>query len=227
LMGYEWSKDCIHVPHGMVNLEEGTLSTRKGCSVWLDDVLNKSVGKALEIIEEKNPTLKNKEEAAKKIGVGAIVFEQIANKIIKDHTFKWEYALSFTGETAPYIQYAYVRGNKVLKKVGELEFLMTEGELTDNKIDYSAISDNESKKLIAMLEGFEEVVKDSCKDNEPSYIARYTVKLAQAFNKFYNANRVLNEEETIKNARVLLIKATLQVIRNACLLMGIELLDEM
>lgn len=227
LMGYEWSKDCIHVAHGMINLVDGTLSTRKGCSVWLDDVLNKSVEKALEIIEEKNPTLNNKDEAAKKIGVGAIVFEQIANKAIKDHTFKWEEALSFTGETAPYIQYAYVRGNKVLNKIGDIQFLMTEGELTDSKIDYLALSDNESKKLIAILEGFEQAVKDSCKDNEPSYLARYTVKLAQAFNKFYNANRVLNEKEPIKNARILLIKATLQVISNSCSLMGIELLEEM
>ncbi|WBW99806.1 arginine--tRNA ligase [Oceanirhabdus sp. W0125-5] len=227
LMGYEWAKDCIHVGHGMINLGEGTLSTRKGCSVWLEDVLNKAVDKALEIIEEKNPTLNNKEEAAKKIGVGAIVYEQIANKIIKDHTFKWEEALSFTGETAPYIQYAYVRGNKVLNKIGELDLLSTEGTFIHEKIDYSVLSDNESKKLISILEGFQQVVKESCIDNEPSYLARYTVKLAQAFNKFYNANRVINEEETIKITRGIVIKATLQVISNACSLMGIELLDEM
>ena len=116
LMGYDWAKDCVHVPFGMVSLEEGTLSTRKGRVVFLEDVLTKAVEKTKEIIEERNPDLENKDEVAKKVGVGAVVFQELYNNRIKDYTFSWNKTLSFEGETGPYVQYTYARTCSIINK---------------------------------------------------------------------------------------------------------------
>src|SRR5699024_8871637 len=109
LMGYDWAENCIHVPFGMVSLEDGTMSTRKGRVVFLEDVLKKAVEKTTGIIEERNPNLENKEEVAKQVGIGAIVFQELFNSRIKDYVFSWDKTLSFEGETGPYVQYAHAR----------------------------------------------------------------------------------------------------------------------
>ncbi len=213
LMGFDWAKDCLHVPFGMVSLEEGTLSTRKGRVVFLEDVLNKAVEKTKEIIMEKNPNLENIEEIAKQIGIGAVVFQELSNNRIKDYTFSWERTLNFDGETGPYVQYTHVRTCSVLRKANEV---------ISKDVDFTALTDSDSINVIKEIGNFPKAVKDVIKNNEPHIIARYVVDLAQAFNKFYHDNAILVEEETVKKARLALVEATRQTIKNALALLGIE-----
>lgn len=218
LMGGEWAKDCVHVPFGMVALEEGTMSTRKGRVVFLEDVLNRAINTTKEIIEKKNPNLENIDTVAKQIGVGAVVFQELSNNRIKDYTFSWDRTLNFDGETGPYVQYTHTRACSVLRKANE--------EVTAD-VDFSVISDADSTNVIKEIGNFPKAVQDVIKDNEPHVIARYVVDLAQAFNKFYHENSIIVEDEKVRKARLALVLATKQTIKNALSLLGIEAPERM
>lgn len=219
LMGHEWAKDCIHVPFGLINLKEGTLSTRKGNVVFLEDVLSKAVAKTKEIIENKNPDLENKEEVAKQVGIGAILFQELFNGRIKDYEFNWDRALSFEGETGPYVQYTYSRANSILRKA-EVE--------TSVDVDYSLLQDEASMNVIRLIQGFPKVIVDAMEKNEPSIITRRTVDMAQAFNRFYQECPIMTAEtEELKMARLLLVECTKTAIRNGLNLLGIETPERM
>lgn len=218
LMGYEWAVDCIHVPFGMVSLEEGTLSTRKGRVVFLEDVLNKAVEKTLEIINERNPGLENKEDVAKKVGIGAVLFQELYNNRIKDYTFSWEKTLSFEGETGPYTQYTYARTCSILNKYGEK---------VSTDVDYNLIIDEKEFEVVKALSNFGEVIESSMEKNEPFYITRYIVDLAQKFNKFYNNCHILVDDEELMKSRVLLTYAVNITIKNGLDLLGIEAPEKM
>lgn len=218
LMGGEWAKDCVHVPFGMVALEEGTMSTRKGRVVFLEDVLNRAINTTKEIIEKKNPNLENIDTVAKQIGVGAVVFQELSNNRIKDYTFSWDRTLNFDGETGPYVQYTHTRACSVLRKANE--------EVTAD-VDFSVISDADSTNVIKEIGNFPKAVQDVIKDNEPHIIARYVVDLAQAFNKFYHENSIIVEDEKVRKARLALVLATKQTIKNALSLLGIEAPERM
>ena len=213
LMGYDWAKDCIHVPFGMVSLEEGKLSTREGKVVFLEDVLNKAVESTLAIIEERNPDLQNKEEVAKQVGIGAVVFQELFNNRIKDYVFSWDRTLSFEGETGPYVQYTHARANSLLNKGG---FSLA------NKVDYSLLIAEEEINIIRLLYQFPEIVIDAMEKLEPSFITRHITEIAKAFNKFYNSCPILTVEKELKNARLMLVFATKTVIRTGLDLLGIE-----
>ncbi|MGL4451907.1 MAG: arginine--tRNA ligase [Sarcina sp.] len=218
LAGQDWAKDCVHIPFGVVKFADKKLSTRKGDVVLLEDLLNGAVDNARELIEEKNPNLANKEETAKKIGIGAIIFTYLKNTREKDITFNWKEMLSFEGETAPYVQYAYARANSIIKRAGDN--LATP--------DYSKLTTKEEFELSKTLEDFHKVILLAIDKLEPSVVTRYAVDVAKAFNKFYNAHTVLNvEDEELKSARVALIKASAQVIKNALGLIAVEVVDEM
>jgi arginyl-tRNA synthetase len=218
LIGYPWAKDCIHVNFGMVRLEEGTMSTRKGRVVFLEDVLKKAVEKTLAIIEERNPNLENKDEVAKQVGIGAIVFQELFNNRIKDYTFTWEKTLSFDGETGPYVQYTYARANRLLEK----------GNFSpDNKIDYSILSAPEEINIIKMIYNFPKEIVTAMEKNEPSFVARSIMGIAKAFNSFYNSCPIMQEEENLKNARLQLVWATKSVIKAGLSLLGMETPDKM
>jgi len=218
LIGYPWAKDCIHVNFGMVRLEEGTMSTRKGRVVFLEDVLKKAVEKTLAIIEERNPNLENKDEVAKQVGIGAIVFQELFNNRIKDYTFTWEKTLSFDGETGPYVQYTYARANRLLEK----------GNFSpDNKIDYSILSAPEEINIIKMIYNFPKEIVTAKEKNEPSFVARSIMGIAKAFNSFYNSCPIMQEEENLKNARLQLVWATKSVIKAGLSLLGMETPDKM
>ena len=118
MMGKDWAKDLVHVAYGMVSLEEGTMSTRKGNVVFLEDVINKCIEKAYTIIDEKNPALENKQDVANKVGVGAVIFGALYNNKIKDIVFSYDKVLNFDGETSVYVQYTCARANSVLQKGG-------------------------------------------------------------------------------------------------------------
>ena len=216
MMGKEWAKDLIHVAYGMVSLEEGTMSTRKGNVVFLEDVIKKCIEKAYKIIDEKNPNLENKEETAEKVGVGAVIFGALYNNKIKDIVFSYDKVLNFDGETSVYVQYTCARANSVLQKGGLPE-----------RYEIPALT-SEEIELVKALSVFPETVKSSAEKNEPSFIARYAVDVAQKFNKFYFDCKILTaEDEKTKNFRLALTCATKQALENAFKLLGIGIPEKM
>lgn len=218
LAGHEWAKDCVHVGFGLVKFADRKLSTRKGEVILLDDLIKESIDKTLEVINEKNPNLDNKEEVSKKIGVGAVVFTYLKNSREKDIVFDWKEMLSFDGETGPYVQYSYARANSILTRAGGVK----------GNADYSKLSSKEEFELVKALEGFAKQIHLAIEKLEPSIVTRYAIEVAKSFNKFYNAHSVLNlEDEELKEARLSLVKATCQVIKNSLALLGIEVVDKM
>ncbi len=218
LMGYDWAKDCVHVEFGTVALEEGSLSTRRGNIVFLEDVLNKAVEKTREIIEAKNPDLENKDQVARDVGIGAVVFQELSNSRIKDYTFSWEKTLSFEGETGPYVQYTHARACSVLRKAGEL---------SDGPVDYGLLKDERSAEVIRLLSQFPQRVAMAAAKYEPSLISRFVVDLAQEFNRFYHDNPILSEDEALTRARVGLVRAVRQTLSNGLYLVGIKAPEKM
>lgn len=219
LMGCEWAKDLEHVAFGMVSLEDGgSMSTRKGNVVFLEDVLNKCVEKSLEIISEKNPGLDNKEEIAEMVGTGAVIFSALANNRIKDIVFSFDRVLNFDGETGPYVQYTCVRANSVIEKAGEIppaHAICCEGL---SGIEY---------ELVAMLFKFKDVLKDVVAKNEPSLLTRLLVDIAQCFNKFYYECKILSEEGDVRERRVAITAATHRVLETGLSLLGIKAPEKM
>lgn len=216
LMGKEWAKDLVHVAYGMVSLEEGVMSTRKGNVVFLEDVINKCIEKAYAILDEKNPDLESKREVAQKVGVGAVIFGALYNSKIKDIVFSYDKVLNFDGETSVYVQYTCARANSVLQKGG----FITEYEIPELTA--------EEIELVKALATFPETVQTAADKYEPSCIARFAVDVSQKFNKFYfNCKILAAEDEKTKNFRLALTNATLQTLKNAFKLLGIGIPDKM
>ena len=218
LAGHEWANDCVHVGFGLVKFADRKLSTRKGEVVLLDDLIRESVEKTLEVINEKNPELENKEEVAKKIGVGAVIFTYLKNSREKDIVFDWKEILSFDGETGPYVQYAYARAKSILRRA----------EGVSKEVDYSKLSSKEEFELVKTLDNFKNQILLALDKLEPSIVTRYTIEVAKAFNKFYNAHSILNlEDEVLKATRLKLVEASAQVIKNGLDLLGIDVVEKM
>lgn len=212
-MGYDWYKDMVHVQFGMVALEEGTMSTRKGRVVFLEDVLNQAIDRTRQIIEEKNPDAENIDEVAKAVGVGAVVFQELSNSRIKDYTFSWDRTLSFEGETGPYVQYTHARCCAVLRKAGQP---------VSADINYEALSDQDAADVLSVLETFNKSIMTAMKKNEPHIVTRFVLDLAQAFNKFYHNSPILVEDADLRAARLALVEATRQTIENALKILGMK-----
>ncbi len=217
-MGYDWYKNLVHVPFGLVSLESGKLSTRKGNVVLMEDLLSEAVKKTAAIIEEKNPNLPNKEEVAKEVGIGAVIFDDLYNGRIKDIVFSWEKMLSFEGETGPYVQYTNARACSVLRKAEEE---------ADGNVDFSLLTDDVTVEVIKLIASFNDKVKDAAERYEPSVVSRYLVDLAQAFNKFYHDNSILNAEENTRKARLAVVKAVSLVLTSGLALLGIKAPEQM
>jgi len=219
-MGHEWSANLIHVPFGLVSLESGKLSTRKGNVVLMEDLLGEAISRTLAIIEERNPTLVDKEKVARDVGVGAIIFNDLYNSRIKDVVFSWERMLSFDGETGPYVQYTHARASSVLEKAGGAGINMKE-------LDYSSFSDPSTFEIVKLIYNFEEKVQEAAAKLEPYIVARYLVDLAQAFNKFYHDNQILTDDANLRASRLAIVKAVQQVLAQGLGLLGINAPNKM
>lgn len=218
LMDFAGADDMEHVAFGMVSMEDGSMSTRKGHVVWLQEVLDKAVEKARAIIEEKNPDTKNKDEIAESVGVGAVVFSALWNNRIKDIVFSYDKVLNFDGETAPYVQYTYARCASALRKGGDIDF--------DN-MDLAAITTDEGYDVIKSVITFGDSVRLAAKLREPCYVTRHVVDLAEKFNRFYIDHRILVDDAPTRNARLALTKAVGNIIRCGLGLLGISAPSEM
>ena len=218
LMGHDWYKGMEHVSFGMVSYEGRALSTREGYVVYLEDLLNKAVEKAREIIEEKSPNLPNKDEVARQVGVGAVVYFDLHNDRNKDIDFRWERALNFDGETGPYVQYTHARCCSVLRKAGEVSAAP----------DYAALTDDEASDVLMLLSRFPETVRKAMEQSEPSLITRHTTQLAQAYNKYYFEHRIVEEGDAQGTAaRLALTSAVRDVIKTGLYLIGVEAPERM
>lgn len=221
-MGYDWADDCVHVPFGMVSLPEGTLSTRRGKVVYLEDVLNRATEKVDDILrerEEKNGyTMENREELARQVGIGAVKFQELFNQRIKDYVFDWDRTLSFDGETGPYVQYTHARMHSLLEK----------GAFDPAKaVDVKALTLDDEKELLQQLYGFNQVIVDSHEKYEPYLVTRYITECAKTFNKYYTNTPILVEDDDIKNARLLLVYGVKNMIKIGLNLLGIEAPNKM
>ena len=218
LMGYPWAKDQLeHVAFGMVSYEGQTLSTREGRVIYLEDLLARAQEKALDVINEKNPDLENKEEVARQVGVGAVVYSDLQNSRIKDIDFWWDRALNFDGETGPYVQYTYARCCSVMRKAGRQA----------DSPDFSVLQDDEAQAVLRLLARFPEDVRSACRANEPFMVTRAVTDIAKAYNKYYYEHRILDGSEEAQSARVMLTDAVRSVIRTGLFLIGMEAPERM
>ena len=215
----KYIKGLQHVPYGMVHLKSGKMSTREGNVIKVEDLLKESIARVKQIIKEKNPEMENLEENARKIGIGAVIFNNVATTIIKDQIFDWDTILNFNGETGPYIQYTYVRTNSVLNN--------SNGVKDVKKIDFSVLTDKESLEVVKKIYEFNNVIENSVDKNEPSLLARYLLELAKNYSTFYNNNKILVEDEKTKDARVFLTYSVGIVLKIGMKLLGIEMPDKM
>ena len=219
LLGNEWAKDSlVHIPYGLVSLEGAKLSTRSGNIIYAEDILLEAIDKVKKVIAEKNPDLESKDEVAKIVGVGAILFHDLYNQRIKDVSFKWDKVLNFDGETGPYVQYTYCRCASILRTVQYDE---------NATVDYSLLLDDEAIALLKEISRFPQVVLDAAEKYEPCIVARFAMDVAQSFSRFYNACRVNVEDESLRNARVKLVALTKNTLKDALDLLGIQCPEQM
>ena len=228
LMGYEWAKNLVHVPYGLVSLDGAKLSTRKGNIIYAEDILKEAISRALSSIEEKNPDLDNKEDVAQMVGVGAVVFHDLFNQRIKNIDFSWDEVMSFEGTTGPYVQYTYARAKSILRKSGaEGNWQACVAVTGENTIDCRFLTDDTTYNLLNVLSEYEDAVMIAAERYEPSVVARYAVSLAAAFNKFYHECPILHAAENERTARLQLVDCVQQVLKDACNLLGLQCPEEM
>lgn len=219
MMGYAWASDLVHVSFGMVSMQDGTLSTRKGKVVFLEEVLNAAIEKTLAVITEKSPDLEDKPAVARQVGVGAVVWNALYSSRIKDIVFSWDKALNFDGETGPYVQYTHARCCAVLRKAGI-------ADMPENP-DYSRLDDADSMRVVRALNDFKRAVREAMEKYEPYLVSRAVVAVCQAYNKFYYENRIIGEEPAVETARLALTAAAKSVISTGLFLVGLSAPERM
>ena len=215
-MNFEWSDDMHHIPFGLITKDGKKLSTRKGKIVLLEEVLNEAIALADAQISEKNPTLENKDEVARQVGVGAVVFHDLKNDRLNSFDFTLEEVVRFEGETGPYVQYAHARAMSILEKAA-FE--------VDEKAAYQ-LNDEASWEVMKYIQSYPDVVMQAAEKYEPSIIAKHAIKLAQAFNKYY-ANTKILVEDSERDARLALVYAVTVLLKEDLRLLGLHTPNKM
>lgn len=210
----KYTNGLIHVPFGMILLKDGKMSTREGKVIKLEDLLNEAISRAAKVIEEKNPNLDGKEEVAKKVGIGAVIFNDLSNGRIKDEVFDWDQILNFNGETGPYVQYIYVRTKSVIEKAGYVPKI--------KDVDFSVLSDEESINTLKLLYSFNDILNQVVEKNEPSILSRFLIDLGQSFSSFYNEHHIIDENKNVQDARLALTNACGITLKIGANLLGIR-----
>ena len=208
-----------HVAYGMTRLPSGKMSTREGTVVKVEDLLQESIDRVKEIIKEKNPEMENKDEEATKIGIGAVIFNNLCSTLIKDQVFDWNTVLNFNGESGPYIQYIYVRTKSVIEKAGYIPDI--------NDVNLEKLQDKESLEVISNLYDFEDTLVNVVNKNETSFLTRYLINLAQSYSNFYSEHKIIDENKEVQDARIFLTKMTQDVLKKGAELLGIKMPNKM
>ena len=215
----KYTNGLTHVPFGMVLLPTGKMSTREGNVIKLEDLFNEAITRAKEVIEIKNPNLENKDEIAKKVGVGAIIFNDLSNSRIKDEVFDWDAILNFNGETGPYIQYMYVRTKSILEKIDNIPSLQN--------INMDMLNDETEIEILKHVYNYSNILEYAVEKNEPSILSRYLIELSQKYSSFYNEKHIMCDNKEEQNARLYLTKIVGSIIKNGAELLGMEMPERM
>lgn len=202
LMGFEWAKNCHHIAFGMYRFPEGKMSTRKGRAIFLEDVVTQGIEMVRKVIAEKNPALENKELVAEQVGIGAIIFNDLAVDRVRDVEFNWEKALSFEGDSGPYVQYTHVRCLSLVRKYGKS---------APNSFA-KALNETEERELIRLLLGYQDILAASFTTFRPNILAQYLLEVCGAFSRFYNKHRILGEAPEVESSRMALVEATRRIL---------------
>ena len=216
-MGDDWADDMHHIAFGLITSGGKKLSTRRGNIILLEEVLDDAVKLAQEQIEEKNPTLENKDEVADAVGVGAVVFHDLKNERLNQFDFDLQEVVRFEGETGPYVQYSHARAMSILRKADV-------DENTDLHVE--GLNDPDAWETVRMLGDFPAMVKRAVEEYEPSVIAKYAIRLAKAFNKYYAHTKILVDDDQ-KNERLALVQSVATVLKESLRLLGVKAPDEM
>ncbi|TCS83080.1 arginyl-tRNA synthetase [Tepidibacillus fermentans] len=214
-MGYTWANHLVHVPFGLMLFENKKMSTRKGTIVLLEEVLQKSIEMADQIIAEKNPDLPNRQDTAKAVGVGAVIFNDLKHNRMNEVNFSWEEALNFEGETGPYVQYTNARTQSLLRKSDftEQDLLNIAGEFLQGEAAWD---------LVLLLSQYPDILIKAANRAEPSIVARYLLDVSAQFNRFYHQERIITENKEEQKAKVGLAMATSYVLQHGLSILGLK-----
>ena len=218
LMGFSWAKDCVHVDFGLIRFNDEKMGTRRGNIIFLEDVLDRAVELAEQIVHEKNPTLPSKREVAEAVGIGAVIFTDLSTRRVKDVNFEWEKVLTFEGETGPYLQYTHARACSVLRKANQP---------MRAEADCSPLTQDDEFDLVRLLTDYPAVLRRAAEHYEPFFVTDYLLTLSERFNKYYHNYRILIDDAAVRQARLLLVKSVQTVIQSGLNVLGIKAPEEM